>query len=812
MTFRQAKVPPPGRSASRWFLLLSFYHLLPVPWYMAVIAGLAPASFLLAGGIASLFSGDSDGFAMAAFLLAPALLGGLLFYLAAWLLAALIGRLRHPLARTLSLLGLFTACLLTALQPIFISGGHGSTYSYRLLDFVKVLGDFRIPRSYVIGYFSLLTLLLLALLISQHLAPRQQALSLQKWQQRRRLRRRVLLAGVLVLLLSLGWTHRTLLFVKPLADLGLASAQYHLAMVLKEESIKRHGRPGGGYQDWLVRAAEQGHLEAAEELVLHPRNREEKLRWLTVAAEGEMADAQYQLYRELRSSNAQVTSARSALDWLRRAAENGQPDAQFELGYAYLTAQPQLDLQRDPALARSWWERAAENGHSQALRELAWRYEQGADGFPRDARRAIELHQLLAAAYQTGTDDLKQDPGLVADQLARAAKLTEQEARLAEGDPAAQTELGHQLLQVAGGSAETRAEGLRLLEQAAKSGDAELQYELGGIFLFGRHGFASDLPRGRGWWEKALAQNHVATMEYVAPAYQDGRFGYPVDLLQSKAMVEKLVVAYRDGTYGVDPDPARFRRWSDELNYFDRLFELAGGDYQSPVDLQKKAEIGDPQAQYQLGRQLLVSGPAEQRQQGLEWIKRAANGGYAEAQYRLVTTYENQLGIMKSDPGRGVALLSAAAEQQHLPAMGALALGYEKGRYGLARDYGQAKDWYEKLVRAYESGSYLGEIDERFIPFNRQRLALAEKMLQIEHDKAERYANASPLERQIIAVEERYHRQYEAAVNALPRGNGTREGKLAFREETQKLLLHYNQLLDAEIARIKTDAAALPEE
>jgi TPR repeat protein len=371
--------------------------------------------------------------------------------------------------------------------------------------------------------------------------------------------------------------------------------------------------------------------------------------------------------------------------------------------------------------------------------------------------------------------------------------------------------LGRELLQVAHGSQETRTEGLQLLEQAASQGDAQLQYELGGIFLFGRHGYAIDLSRGRGWWDQALAQNHVATMEYVAPAYQDGRFGYPVDLLQSKALVEKLVAAYRDGRYGVDADPVKLRRWSDELNYFDRLFELAGGDYQSPVDLQRKAEAGDTQAQYQLGRQLLVSGP-EQRQQGLEWIKRAAEGGLAEAQYRLVTSYENQLGIMKHEPSRGIALLTAAAEKQHLPAMGTLALGYEKGRYGLARDYGQAKAWYEKLVRAYESGSYLGEIDERFVPFNRQRLALAEKMLQIEHDKAERYANASPLERQTIAVEERYHRQYEAAVNALPRGNGSREGKLKFREEVQRLLKHYNQLRDAEIARLKTDATALPEE
>ncbi len=802
MSLRDPKVPPPGRSATRWFLFLSFYQLLPVIWYMAVAGGLAPGSFLFAAGVASLFSGDSDGFAMAAILLAPALLGGLVFYLAAWLLAALIGKLRRPLARTLVLLGLFSACLIAAMQPIFISGGHSSSSAYSLFDFAKVLGEFRVPASWTIGYFSAQGLLLLGLLIYQQLVADRPASSVGKYLSRRRLRRRLIAGSLVVLLLTLGWTHRTLLFVKPLADLGFASAQYHLAMVLKEESIQRYGRPAG-YQDWLIRAAEQGHLKAAQELVLHPRNREEKLRWLTVAAEGGMADAQYQLYNELRKAAPGVESGSSAADWLRAAADNGQAEAQFELGRAYLRANPALTLAKDPELARSWWEQAAENGHGKALTELAWRYEKGADGFPRAPQRAIELYRQSAAGNQTGNSGLQQSVSMAADQLARAERLADFEARLAAGDPQAQVKLGRELLQVANATPDTRGEGLALLEQAAGQGEAELQYELGGIFLFGRHGFEIDLPRGRSWWDQALAQNHLKTMEYVAPAYQDGRFGYPVDLLKSKALVSKLVEAYRDGVYGVAPDPARARRWSDELKYFARLFELAGGDYQSPVDLQGKAEAGDPRSQYQLGRQMLVSGPVEQRRQGLLWIERAAKQGDAEAQYRLVTYFESQAGIMRNDPARGLALLSAAAQQNHLPAMGTLALAYEKGRYGLTRDLEQAQQWYQRLLQAYDENSYQGEIDERFIPFNRQRLIYATQALEAEQEKARRYEAASPLERQIIEVEERYRLQYQDAVNALPRDSGTRPGKLQFRKEIDRLRGQYNRLRDAEIVRLK---------
>jgi hypothetical protein len=99
------------------------------------------------------------------------------------------------------------------------------------------------------------------------------------------------------------------------------------------------------------------------------------------------------------------------------------------------------------------------------------------------------------------------------------------------------------------------------------------------------------------------------------------------------------------------------RSWRDELKYFDRLFKLAGGSYQSPDELQQKAESGDPQALYQLGRKLMVSGPAEHRKQGLVWIERDA-----EAQYRLVAYFERRAGIMRNNPALEITILQAAAE------------------------------------------------------------------------------------------------------------------------------------------------------
>jgi TPR repeat protein len=453
-------------------------------------------------------------------------------------------------------------------------------------------------------------------------------------------------------------------------------------------------------------------------LARSPRAAKDKLRWLTVAAEGGLAEAQYELYRYMMKSANTDYKSRSAMDWLQSAAESGFADAQYELGRLLIHGDQTRGIEKNSIKARQWWEKAAANDHGRAMQELAWRYTKAADGFPRDAARASALLEKIADGYRQGIYGLPQNQQMASSRQKQAEEIKVLEERAARGDPEALATIGRQVLQ----SPTVAAQGVTLLEKAAIQGDAGIQYELGAILMHGRQGVEKDLERGRKWWNLALAQKHVKTMETVAPAYQDGRFGYPVDLLKSKALVEILVEAYRDGRHGVNPDAAKQRYWTAELKYFDRLFEMAGGSYLPIDDLQRQAVAGDLQAQYQLGRQLLIAGPAGERQKGLQWIERAAEGGYAEAQYRLVTYYENQIHIMRDNPSRGVALLQVAAEQNHLQAMSVLALAYEKGRYRLAKDYRQSQKWYQKLLQAYESGKYLGDVDDRFISFQRRRL------------------------------------------------------------------------------------------
>ena len=795
-------VTPAGRIAARWFLFLSFFHLLPAPWYMVVVAGLAPAAFLFAAGLAGLFNTDSSSLTMAVMLLAPALLSGLVFALLAYLLAAGIGRFKQPVIRTLSLLSILAVCGAAALNPIYVSGGHGGGDAFSVRDFIDIPGQFRVPAAVSISYFIGLALLLGLLLVYQH-APQAFPTLLQDEKHHKRLVRGSLLAGIVVFVVLFCWVHRMLFFVRPLATMGFASAQYRLAMALKAQ-VGSEFRSDVTYRQWLERAAAQGHPASAMALSHLPLSADDRLHWLTVAAEGGLAEAQFRLYRLLAGASPAASRTQTALHWLRAAAESGWADARYELGRLLSRGDETLEIEKNPTAARDWWEKAADRGHGGAMKELAWRYEIGADRFPRDPERSVALLKQLAQGYQEGRYGLPQNSQLAASHLQRADRIHALDQRIKAGDPIALATLGRQLLQVSDAAGETKAEGLSLLEQAAAGDDAEIKYELGAIYMFGNHGVGKDFDKGRRWWDQAAAKNHVRTMEYLAPAFQNGRFGYPVDLLKSKELTAKLVEAYRDGGYGVDPDDDKARYWARELKYFERLFDLAGGTYLPLADLRRQANASNPAAQYQLGRQMLVSGAPAERKEGLRWIERAAANGLAEAQYRLVTYYENQLHIMQQDPKRGVALLEAAARQNHLPAMGTLALAHHKGRYGLEKDYRQARDWYAKLLQVYASGQYDGEIDDRFIDFQKRQLGYATRALEVQEEKTRRFQQASPLERRVIEITENYRKQYEQAVNALDRRDGSVGGAKALRAEMQRLRQTYIDLREQEIEKLNS--------
>ena len=75
--------------------------------------------------------------------------------------------------------------------------------------------------------------------------------------------------------------------------------------------------------------------------------------------------------------------------------------------------------------------------------------------------------------------------------------------------------------------------------------------------------------------------------------------------------------------------------------------------------------------------------------------------------------------------------------------------------------------------------------------------------LDAEIEKARRYEEASPLERQIIEIKERYRIEYQKTVNALDRRDGSPAGQKRIRAEIERLRQEYKRLREQEIARIK---------
>ncbi|MGD0628072.1 MAG: tetratricopeptide repeat protein [Terracidiphilus sp.] len=83
--------------------------------------------------------------------------------------------------------------------------------------------------------------------------------------------------------------------------------------------------------------------------------------------------------------------------------------------------------------------------------------------------------------------------------------------------------------------------------------------------------------------------------------------------------------------------------------------------------------------------------------QAADWYRKAADQGYALAQYRLGLLYQQkESGIMKDD-GQAAAWLRKAADQGNAPAQAALGLCFSQGT-GVAQDDAQAVAWYQKAV------------------------------------------------------------------------------------------------------------------
>jgi TPR repeat protein len=94
----------------------------------------------------------------------------------------------------------------------------------------------------------------------------------------------------------------------------------------------------------------------------------------------------------------------------------------------------------------------------------------------------------------------------------------------------------------------------------------------------------------------------------------------------------------------------------------------------------KAAELGHPEAQYQLGECYMEAlGVEESVEEGNKWYLRSAELGHPEAQYQLGCSYNMGLGVEESEKDASI-WLKKAAEQGHVNAIGELnAIAFGEG-------------------------------------------------------------------------------------------------------------------------------------
>src|SRR5882672_6240607 len=118
------------------------------------------------------------------------------------------------------------------------------------------------------------------------------------------------------------------------------------------------------------------------------------------------------------------------------------------------------------------------------------------------------------------------------------------------------------------------------------------------------------------------------------------------------------------------------------------LFLLAIAAFQSPArqieaerkrlaDIRAKAEKGDAQSQYELGKAFATNyvGMGKDDKEALKWFRKAAEQNVAEAQSELAACYSRGLGVAKDDV-ESIKWCRKAAEQNVANAQYALGVCY----------------------------------------------------------------------------------------------------------------------------------------
>lgn len=455
--------------------------------------------------------------------------------------------------------------------------------------------------------------------------------------------------------------------------------------------------------------AEEGDLEAILSLLKLSHTDEQRRQWLTRAAELNHVASQYALY-ELLIQMDDAELQRQAYDWLKRAAQSQSMMAQFSLGEFYLSgAAEQFGIIKDPHKALLWLNKAADQGHFRAHEILASYLAYGREGMQLDFNKSRYHYQWLIDYLDKYSAKLNYPGDKLEEYRQGLQQVIQFENRLYHGTFEQRRTMALDILDRSKQQLRIHAHALALLTELGREGDADAQFELARIYALGRFKVPADAEQAVYWYQRAAQQSHIDAMQGLMNAYTTGAHGIAKHLLKARQLAQRLYDYQRNGLHGLVSEPALIEQRKKEVEYYDRFIEIAGGTFVPEEELEQRAQKGDVAARYQLARQLLSFQRHERGKEAYQWMKRAAEGEHADANFQMYRYYDGHGFALPSDDNQLTKdekqrlahyYLQRAVDLGHTEAIYMMANAYEKGNYGLILDYYKAKSLYQQVVAA----------------------------------------------------------------------------------------------------------------
>lgn len=395
---------------------------------------------------------------------------------------------------------------------------------------------------------------------------------------------------------------------------------------------------------------------------------------LRIAAEAGLVLAQNELGQQLQGKDRGPAGLQEAVRWFGEAARQGHAPAMISLGLAYRDAR---GVDRDLVQAELWLRRAAEAKIGLAHLELSH--------LLKSTGRTAESLRSLDEAATAGHPEAQHE--LAKTFLAKTPQPDVVTARkwfrasAEQGFVPALCELGLTYLIPSEGSVDI-LEAIRWLQAADAKGDRVATLKLAQIFAD-----ETTIPKGRPeafrWHLARATTGNTASQIFVGVAYRDG-LDAPVDLKKAFDFLNKAANAgVADAQYNLG---VMFAKGLTQFNSAASAFGLKEraarqGHLQAMADVAKLYLFGLEQGTANAGSfgkwaEREGFGKPAGEAKGLEWLRKAAEGGHVASMYELGRRHLQKFEKGKSPGDRSQAQrwLMAAAEKDDAEAQRTLGL------------------------------------------------------------------------------------------------------------------------------------------